>query len=229
MEFIDAVKRRRSIRLYTEEQVPDSVVEAALEAALLAPNSSNMQTWEFHWVKSSEVREKLAHYCLDQGAARTAQHLIVAVSSTRNWNQHRLELIRQLRAAKAPDRVFDYYEKLIPFLYGWRFLGPIKGLFMNATGLFRPMTRGPWSSQQIQEVSVKSCALACENLMLSVADQGFDTCPMEGFDEVRVKKLLGLPMIRTKVVMIISVGRRDPKGLWGEQIRFPKDWVIKKW
>ena len=79
MEFFEAVKNRRSIRKFTDENVPDSVVEKALEAAVLAPNSSNVQTWDFYWVRTPEKKKKLVSYCLNQSAARTAQHLVVIV------------------------------------------------------------------------------------------------------------------------------------------------------
>ncbi|MNT13408.1 hypothetical protein D3C72_1483780 [compost metagenome] len=50
---------------------------------------------------------------------------------------------------------------------------------------------------------------------------------MEGFDESRVKNLLGLGW-RARIVMVVSVGERDPEGLWGERFRLPKDIVVKK-
>jgi nitroreductase len=62
--------------------------------------------------------------------------------------------------------------------------------------------------------------------MLAISAQGFDTCPMEGFDESRVKRLLKLPR-HARVVMVISVGERDPKGVWGERFRRPKDSVFQ--
>jgi nitroreductase len=115
----------------------------------------------------------------------------------------------------------------MPFLYGWRAIAPIKWLLFNVIGLFKPMARRPWSTRDIDEVALKSCALACENFMLAIAAQGFDTCPMEGFDEARVKRLLRLSR-RARVAMVISVGRRDPAGVWGARYRLPKDTVVHR-
>ena len=39
----------------------------------------------------------------------------------------------------------------------------------------------------------KSTALACAHFMLAMRAHGFDTCPMEGLDSARVKRILGLP------------------------------------
>ena len=54
-EFIKLVKSRRSIRVFTNDSVsPNDLIEC-LELAILAPTSSNLQCWEFYWVKSNFV------------------------------------------------------------------------------------------------------------------------------------------------------------------------------
>ncbi len=58
MEFFDVVARRRSVRDYTDEVVPDDVIQKAFDAAILAPNSSNTQTWNFYWVKSPGPKKR---------------------------------------------------------------------------------------------------------------------------------------------------------------------------
>ena len=235
MEFFEAVKSRRSIRKYLHQvEVPDEVVENALDAALLAPNSSNMQTWEFYWVKSPEKRKKLIHACLDQNAARTSKHLVVVVANVSKWKMTQKEMVRQITengVENAPKLVLQYYSKLIPMTYGLHLLAPLKWLIYNGVGLFRPMSRRPWSYRDVQEVAIKSAALGAENFMLAVSAQGYDTCPMEGMDDCSVKRLLGLNNFKyfgARVVMVISVGKRDEKGIWGPQLRFNKDWFVKR-
>ena len=39
MEFFDVISRRRSVRTYTNEVVPPEVIQKAVDAALIAPNS----------------------------------------------------------------------------------------------------------------------------------------------------------------------------------------------
>ena len=72
MDLFEAISRRRSIRKFTEEKFPDERVQKALEAAVLAPNSSNTQTWDFYWVQSDDVRKRVVNTCLNQSAARTS-------------------------------------------------------------------------------------------------------------------------------------------------------------
>jgi len=227
MEFFEVVEKRRSVRKYTKTPVPDQVVEKALDAALLAPNSSNLQTWQFFWVSSEAKRTELAEACLNQNAARTARHLLVVVADRSRWKKIQQALLKKFREENALPLVFSYYEKLTPFLHGWAILAPIKWLLFNVMGLFKPMARRPWSRRDLDEISIKSAALAAENFMLAITAQGFDSCPMEGFDESRVKKSLGLKW-PARVVMVVSVGERDPKGLWGDRYRVPKEWVVVK-
>jgi nitroreductase len=59
MEFSEVIRTRRSIRGYTDKSVPAAVMNKALDEALLAPNSSNMQSWEFYWVRSPQKKQKL--------------------------------------------------------------------------------------------------------------------------------------------------------------------------
>ena len=54
MDFFEIVKKRRSVRKFTDTTVPDEVINKSLEAALLAANSSNLQPWEFYWVKNKQ-------------------------------------------------------------------------------------------------------------------------------------------------------------------------------
>jgi len=49
---------------------------------------------------------------------------------------------------------------------------------------------------------------------------------MEGFDHKRVKKILKLNN-KSHVVMVLGVGKADPKGIYGERFRIDDDLVIK--
>jgi nitroreductase len=228
MDFFEAVRTRRSVRKYTSKPVPPEVVQKAIDAALLAPNSSNLQTWEFYWVKSPAKKALLVKACFSQAAARSAQELVVVVANPLLWKKTNPEMIKFVREARAHHLVLNYYEKGIPLAYGFTWLSPVKRSLFFLIGLFRPVTRGPASFRDIQEICIKSAALASENFMLAITAQGYATCPMEGIDETRVKKLLHLHR-SSRVVMAISVGQEDPKrGTWGPQARFNRDWFVKE-
>lgn len=228
MDLFEAIKNRRSIRKYSSKKVPPEVISKALEYALLAPNSSNGQTWDFYWVKSDEKKQKLIHYCLDQSAAATASDLIVVVASPTAWKRSHPELAQFAQGIKAPKSVLLYYQKLFPMMYRWGFLnsiGYLKKLIFFITAIFRPVMRGPGTLRDIQEVCIKSCALASANFVLGISAQGYASCMMEGFDEPRVKKLLALKY-SDRVVMVIAVGEEAERGTWGPRFRIDSKKVL---
>ena len=57
--FKNVVESRRSVRIFDDTKIPEKVMRECLRLALLAPNSSNLQTWEFFWVRDPEKKKKL--------------------------------------------------------------------------------------------------------------------------------------------------------------------------
>lgn len=228
MEFTAVIERRRSVRKFLPEAVPATVIEKAIDHALLAPNTSNLQPWEFYWIKSAEKKARVVKAAMSQPAAATAGEIIAVVSRIDTWNRNRklilgrlTELLSQGGAVKP---LIQYYDKLVPFIYRqgpFGILNPLKWLIFNVAGLFRPVPRALTSRSGTFEVVTKTTALACENFMLSLVDQGYASCPMEGFDECRVKRILGLGR-NTHVVMLIGVGRAAPDGVYGPRGRLER-------
>jgi nitroreductase len=228
MDFFEVVEKRRSIRRFLAEPFPDASVRRALEAALLAPNSSNVQTWDFHWVKDPALKSKVVEDCLGQSAARTATQLVVVCADPKLWKRSQAPLVEWVTAAKAPAAVITYYQKLIPFMYRWGLFNsfaPFKWILMQAAGLFRPMTRGPVTRRDLEEVAARSAALAAENFMLAITALGGASCPMEGFDSSRLRRHLKLRR-STVIVMVIGVGFEADKGTWGPRFRLPFEQVV---
>ncbi len=231
MKYFDVVRARRSIRQFTSREIPEEVIEQALDAALLAPNSSNMQTWDFYWVRSPDKKAALVKACMSQAAARTARELIVVVADPSLWKRSQKPLVDFVTSIQAPKLVQLYYQKLIPITYRWGFLNLLglgKWVASTAAGFVRPSPRGPHFRRDLQEVAIKSAALAAENFVLAVTAQGFSSCMMEGFDEVRVKKVLGLGWGPSRIVMVIGVGESSERGTWGPQFRLPREQVIHR-
>jgi nitroreductase len=230
MDFFETVTQRKSIRKFTPDLVNDQVIEKALDAAILAPNSSNLQTWDFYWIQTPSLKKLAVEACLSQAAARSAQHLVAIVADPKLWKRSNPEMIRFTESVQAPNLVKAYYSKLIPWVYRWGFLNSfaaVKWVATTCIGIFRPIGRGPHSLRSLQEVSIKSAALAAENFVLAITAQGYATCMMEGFDEQRVRKLLKLPRT-ARVVMVIAVGKESERGTWGPRFRLPREQVIHR-
>lgn len=234
--FENIIQARRSVRVYESQPVPEAVMRQALEWALLAPNSSNLQCWEFYWVKHPVTKLSLAKYCFNQPAARTAPELVVAVARPSLWKKHAAQMLKtfaeeeKLTGKEVPKSARAYYSKLAPFVYTQgplNIIGYLKKVLFFFRGLTQVTPREPTTQAGMRLWAAKSCALACENFMLGMSALGYDTCPMEGFDSKRVKKLLKLSC-NDEVVMVISAGKRAPNGVYGKRIRFPSEQFIKE-
>ena len=233
----EAIAHRRSVRHYDPDRALDSsLVEQCLEQAHLAPTSSNMQLWEFYRVESSQIKSQIAAACFNQPAAKTAQQLVVVVVRKDLWKSRAKANVKYLQASFAAAENVDerrkkmalnYYQKLIPTLYGdfLGILGGLKFIGTQITGIFRPIYRQVRKSD-MRVVAHKSAGLAAQNFMLSMAAYGMDTCPMEGFDSLRVKKALGLPR-SAQINMVIGCGYRTEKGVYGNRFRVPFSEVYK--
>ncbi len=65
-ELIKTIESRRSVRVFSNENVLYDDMKKCLELAVLAPNSSNLQPWEFYWIRDEIKKEKLKKYCLSR-------------------------------------------------------------------------------------------------------------------------------------------------------------------
>ncbi|GFD96548.1 nitroreductase family protein [Tenacibaculum mesophilum] len=236
----EAVNYRRSVRVYDPKKPIDTaVVKKCLEQAILAPTSSNMQLWEFYHITDKEIIKKMAPLCFNQNAAKTAQQLVVFVTRKDLWckrakaNLAFMDEVFGKNNPKSEQRsrekvARNYYGKLIPFTYFDIFgiVGYLKYLMILFVGLFRPIYREVRNSD-MRIVAHKTCGLAAQTFMLSMAAEGYDTCPMEGSDTWRVKRLLELPF-GAEINMIVSCGIRKPEGVYGERFRIPFKEVYKE-
>lgn len=222
--FERVVETRRSVRVFAADPVPEAVVRGALNAALASANSSNLQPWEFYWVRSPEAKSKLIEACLSQPAAATAPELIVAVARTKTWPRNRGLMVETLKAMAArnlrvPRSAWVYYQKLVPFMYRQGVVGIVRRIAFWCMGWWKPVMREPRGSAGMRVWAHRTTALACQSIMLYARAAGYDSCPMEGFDEHRVRRILKLPR-DASVSMVISIGKRDPRGIYGPRMRF---------
>jgi nitroreductase len=229
--FEDLVRSRRSIRVFAPGiRVPEGTITAALDLAMLAPNSSNLQPWEFYWVRTPDKKAELVRLCMSQPPARTASDLIVFVARTATWRRNCDAIRSQLETdPMAPTGALKYYRLAAPLMYtqAANILSAFKHVLFNVQGLRKPMPREPNFEWGMQMWATKSVCLAASIFMLAMRAYGYDSCPMEGCDQHRIKKLLRLPR-DARVCMVMGVGQRASTGVYGERLRLDRSWFVKE-
>jgi len=238
MEFTEVVHTRRSVRKYDPNKPLDpEKVRQCIELATLAPNSSNMQLWEFYHICEEDKLKKLSEYCFNQNAASSAQQMVIMVVRKDLWRRRVKSQINYLKSiygekptkeySKRAKFAFTYYGKVIPFSYAdfLGIFGYVRFTLYWLIGLFKPIYRQGRNSD-MRIVAHKSLALAAQTFMLAMTNINYDTCPMEGIDTLRIKKLLHLPY-GAEINMVVSCGIRLPEGVYGDRFRVPFDEVYK--
>ena len=92
MSCIDQILKRRSIRKYSNEPVPEDVKEKILEAGRQAPSAVNAQLWHFIVVDDPILKQKLASTGRFRSFVKDCSFVVVGLYKTRNpilkrWGQ----------------------------------------------------------------------------------------------------------------------------------------------
>jgi len=59
-DFLDVASRRRNVREFKSDPIPDEYIEKMIDAARWAQSGANAQPWEFIVVKDKKTRDKIA-------------------------------------------------------------------------------------------------------------------------------------------------------------------------
>ena len=124
----EAIKYRRSVRKYKATPLDEEKIKNCIRNATLAPNSSNMQLWEFYHITDKEILKKLSKACFNQNAAKTAVNMVVFVTRRDKWKQRAKQNLNFLESMfdKQEQEGIDvarrrkvsrtYYKKLMPII-----------------------------------------------------------------------------------------------------------------
>ncbi|WP_216597592.1 nitroreductase family protein [Persicobacter sp. CCB-QB2] len=187
LSFEEIVRSRRAMRRFDQEANWDpEVIDKCLDLAIQAPNSSNMQLWQFIRITKAEAIQEMSRLCMGQGSAANAKEIIVFVARPDWWKKHAQFNISKIKAQesnpKKLKRALEYYEKYVPFFYNqdsMGILGFFKKILVNFMGIKKPMMRE--AGRTDIRISIhKSVALAAMTFMYALKGEGLDSCPWRG-------------------------------------------------
>ncbi len=76
MDVCEAIGKRRSIRKFKPDPIPEEKIRLLLESARLAPSGTNTQPWRFIVVKDDNTKKKLQEAAHNQRHVRRAPVVI---------------------------------------------------------------------------------------------------------------------------------------------------------
>ena len=176
-----AIQERRSTPSFDGAPVPPKDLEQILQAGLSAPSGYNLQPWRFVVVQSMEQKKRLRGASYNQAKVEEASAVIVACGDADGWRKD-LEQVLQLGI-----------EGGMPESYAAQARSSV------------PNYMSSFSSDQMKGWLNKQVTIASTHMLLMAEVLGYDTAPMEGFEQDKVHEVLRLPM-SFWVVSLLAVG-----------------------
>lgn len=227
-----AILQRRAIKLFEPVEISASTRDLLLQSARQAPSSFNMQPYRLYWVESPVQREAVAELCMGQNPARTASALVVAVADIGSFRSTAEMQLTWMRQSGFPEHKIRDYARTAKIGRIIFMPGPLHLFAALKWALFRLLQAvkisgmPPVTRQGVFKWAGKSTALACQNLMIAAEAAGLNTCPMEGFDGLRLVRYLGLSPKRQEIVMVIAIGKKSASYTEQPQWRRPLEATV---
>jgi nitroreductase len=187
----EVLRERRATPHFDSTPIPEEDLKKIIKAGLEAPSGYNLQPWRFVVVRDPEWRKRLRAAAMGQPKVEEAPVVIVACGDTEGWKNGDLEKMLSMGKERGfPESGNDYTRKAVTGLLG--------GTAGTAAGIDQNINT--WVNRHVM--------IAFTTMMLMAEALGYDTAPMEGFFEDKVKETLGIPP-SVKVVALLAVGRRS--------------------
>jgi nitroreductase len=180
---------RRATPSFDGSPIPDEVLEAILRAGIGAPSGYNLQPWRFIVVRSPEQKARLREAAMGQAKVEQAGAVVVCCGDLSAPRGRNLELV--LAEASRHRFTEEQNQKVRETLQNV-FGGPAG----NMMGLFPDYA--VWVNRHVM--------IAFTTMMWMAEALGYDTAPMEGYFEDKVKAVLGIPE-GVRVVALLGIGR----------------------
>ncbi len=187
----EAIKERRATSSFEDVPIHGADLEKIIRAGLEAPSGYNLQPWRFVVVRDREQRKKLRAAAFNQPKVEEASAVIVACGDPEGWKNGDLEEMVRLAREHGYGGDQDHNNARTAIT---NFLGSAPGKAGGVEPSF-----AVWANRHTM--------IALTTMMWTAETLGYDTAPMEGFEEDKVKALLKIPE-RVRVVALLAIGRR---------------------
>ena len=172
MDAIEAIRKRKAVRTYTDRPIADEVVDGLLRAALAAPTGSGSQAWSLLVVRDAARRREIADLIIAGGAQYFAN---MRPQRDLDDDEHRRQ------CGEYAEKILSTY-RIAPV---W-----IVALLVPRGNYPDSMAEGGYVDDLL------SVAFATEKLMVAARAEGLGTVPtsaFQRFEKDRLRAILGLP------------------------------------
>ena len=187
MEVLNALKERRSINFFDPDKtIPEDKINELISLASLAPSSMNLQPWEVIVVNDPGKKEILKRCAYDQPKVTEASATLIVIAN--------------------PGAVEENVDSV---LQSWVELGYMKQEAVESTRQMPFKNYGERESHARKLFAVKNTSFFAMSLMIAAKGMGFETHPMDGFSEEKIKANFNIPADRI-IPLLITLGYPKP-------------------
>jgi nitroreductase len=187
----EAIRGRRATPSFDGAPIPPEDLRKIIEAGLSAPSGYNMQPWRFIVVQNEEQKKRLRAAAYNQGKVEEASAVIVACGDADGWRKDLDQMIHLGLEGGMPEGYAEQARNSVPN-------------FLSS-----------FTSDQMHGWLNKMVMIAVTHMMLMAEVMGYDTAPMEGFEQEKVHEVLRLPLSYW-VVALLAIGHlKGPDKFYG--------------
>jgi nitroreductase len=163
----EAIERRRSIRKYKSDSIPDEHIKEIINSARLSPSGCNAQPWRFKVVTQADVKNQLIQAAYKQTFIATAPVVIVCCADIKGYLDGTVSGIQDLGKIGAVE-------------------GRIVSILQDKAKDLETI-----SINELGPRIAANVAIAIEHLVLRAMDFGIGTCWIRLIDEQKIREIFG--------------------------------------
>jgi nitroreductase len=184
MDVSEAIGKRRSIRKFKPDLIPEEKIRLLLESARLAPSGTNTQPWRFIVIKDNDTKKKLQEAAHNQRHVKSAPIIIVCCADLKVFKEFPERVDELIESGVLPERTREVF---IPYLK--------KGM-------------DTVTKDALMVAAAANVAIAVEHIVLQAVEIGLGTCWVRWYEDNKVKEILDIPE-HVEVMALLPVGVPD--------------------
>ena len=204
---LDALRWRYATKHFDpSRKISDADWETLEQSLVLTPSSFGLQPWTFIVVNDVGVRANLADESWQQPQVTEASHYVVLAA----------------KKDLEPADIDEWMERMAS-VQGTTVeaVASLKGVIQGFAQAMSHEARHAWNIRQVY--------IALGQLMVTAAQMGIDTCPMEGLSTAGYDRLLKLEGLGFSTAVACALGHRSVDDRFASipKARFDRDRVIR--
>lgn len=163
----EAIEKRRSIRKFKPDPIPDEHLQELMNSARLAPSGCNSQPWRFKIVKDGSIKAGLAEAAHDQAFIGQAPAVIVCCADIQGYLEGTVSGAQDLEETGAIEN--------------------------RVASILKDKIKDPGAigSSELGARLAVNVAIAIEHIVLRALDFGLGSCWVRLIDEDKIRELFG--------------------------------------